>query len=307
MVGRAVRGLVIAAVVLLGRHAPVEARGLPPAIGEIVGSYAVKYKQVLFAFANGIVSKWNYVVTWDISPVSATEVEVYISTFNDTFRAHYENGLLVWANGDDANQPAGHAGAGYAVFSGTAGKVKLKGRGGYDSLGTWGMCETDVFAGRMMTRGPPLRSASVLAGRSELRGTGIDATRAGAASFPTIDDLVGTYATGLKGATYHIQEPRIVKASVGFTLRISKHDAKTVVLDAGGSDPWMGHYENGILMIASVDDSELATSSLFMFLSVKGARGKVSIKGWTMATRDIGGDDSEFDTADLTATRTGGL
>jgi hypothetical protein len=306
---RAVRGLLIAAVILLCTQAPVEASTPPPTIGEIVGTYAVKYKQVNYAFANSIVSRWNYVVTWDISPVSATEVQVYISTFNDTFLAHYENGLLVWANGDDANHPAGYAGVGYAVFSGAAGKVKFKGRGGYDSLGTWGMCETDVFSGRMTTGGPLLRGAPVMAGRTAARATTIDVTGAGAASaasFPAIDDLVGTYAAGLKGATYHIQEPRIVKASVAFTLKIEKIDEETVVLDTGG-DLLMGHYENGVLMIANVDDSDLAINSLFMILSVKGAQGKVSIKGWTMATRDIGGDDPEFDTADLTATRTGSL
>jgi hypothetical protein len=98
----------------------------------------------------------------------------------------------------------------------------------------------------------------------------------------------------------------MVKASVAFTIRIAKFDAETISIDTGG-DLLMGHYRNGILMIATVDDGQLAGNAMFMLLSVKGAQGKVSIKGWTMATRDIGGDDPEFDTADLTATRTGGL
>lgn len=267
----------------------VAAPRVPPAIEDIVGTYSVSYRETIFNVGNGIVDKWNYAVTWEIRSVNATEVEIDISFPAETFRARYQNGLLVWGNGDTANNPARRASVGYAWVSGAPGRMRLKGAGAYDSLGTWNLCETDVFSGRMIP-GPPTE------GRERAPRSAGEA----AAEFPSIDDLVGTYDASFRGSQIRVGEGTTTKMRARFEMRIEKVDERTVRIHTGGT-PLLGHYRNGILVLATVDDPVLATQALLQVLRVKGKPGKIAMQGYAIATRELGTIEGTVDTATFKA------
>jgi hypothetical protein len=273
---------------LLGGVAVATPR-VPPAIEDILGTYSVSYRETIFNVGNGIVGKWSYAVTWEIRSVAATEVEIEISFPLETFRAHYRNGLLVWGNGDPANNPARRASVGYAWVSGTPGRIRLKGTGAYDSLGTWNLCETDVFSGRMIP-GPP----------TEVREQASRNAGEGAAEFPTIDDLVGYYDASFRGSRIRVGEGTTTKMRSRFEMRIEKVDERTVRIHTGGT-PLLGHYRNGILVLATVDHPVLATQALLQVLRVKGKPGKITIQGFSIATREPATNEGTVDTAILKA------
>ncbi|MBK9386136.1 MAG: hypothetical protein IPN34_15090 [Planctomycetes bacterium] len=269
----------------IGMAAP----GVPPAIEDIVGTYSVSYRETIFNVGTGVVGKWSYAVTWEIRSAAPSQVEIEISFPPETFRAFYREGLLVWGNGDTANNPARRASVGYAWVSGVPGRMKLKGAGAYDSLGTWNLCETDVFSGRMIP-GPP----------TEVRE---EASRAGgerATELPTIDDLVGYYDASFRGSQIRVGDGTTIKRRSRFEMRIEKIDERTLQIHVGGS-PLRGHYRNGILVLATVDDPVLASEALLQVLRVKGKPGKISIQGFSIATRDIGTLDGTVDTATFSA------
>jgi hypothetical protein len=267
----------------------VAAPRVPPAIEDIAGTYSVSYRETIFNVGNGIVDTWRYAVTWDIRGLSPTEVEIEISFPAETFRARYQSGLLVWGNGDTANNPARRASVGYAWVSGAPGRIKLKGTGAYDSLGTWNLCETDVLSGRMIP-GP----------RSAVREQASSRGGEGAAEFPLIDDLVGQYDASFRGSRIRVDEGTTAKVRARFEMRMEKVDERTVRILSGGA-PLIGHYRNGILVLATVDVPVLATEALLMVLQVKGKPGKIAIQGYSIATRELGTNEATVETATFQA------
>jgi hypothetical protein len=299
---RGVQALLCGVVAVLGCQSFALAKGVPPSANQILGTYSVRYDQTLYSFGNGIASKLSYLIDWEITPVSGNQVQVHTSTFNETFRAQYDNGLLIWGNGDDANDPSYDANIGYAMFSGTSGRIKMKGMAGYSSLGFWGMCETDALSGRMTfsTLSPDHGMAPVnVAAPSGADEAGTSAT-ALPATFPGIDSLVGDYNGRFTGTKYYVHDGPSEKVNIAFTFRVAKVDSETLTINAGG-DLIRAHYENGILMVATLDDSLLAGNTMFMLIPVKGSAGKISFKGQAISARDIGTVECQLDTATFTA------
>jgi hypothetical protein len=286
---------------------------VPPTIDQIEGVYAAKDKGVWYDFADGSAHKYSETVTWAITKTSATTVEVDIEPWGWIFEAYCVNGILVMASGDPADSPSTEMGVGLVLFSGSAGKVKMKGQLGYDALyDDW--CESDAFSGKMILAGPPpmprpsaTADEGALASADDVEDPGepdiLEAGEAlrGATPPPGIDDLVGTYAAKAQSTMYQPSTGLSEKGGGTDTWVVTKDDDFTLNIHSVDMDT-KAHYAFGVLMIAEVqDDSAVTGEAMFAIGLVKGKPGKLSMKGTSLSVTDLYGVDDEVETAKLSA------
>jgi len=284
---------------------------VPPTIDQIEGVYVAKDKGVWYDFADGSAHKYSETDTWEITKTSATTVEVDIEPWGWIFEAYCVNGILVQASGDPADSPSMEMGVGLVLFSGSAGKVKLKGQLGYDALcDDW--CESDAVSGKMILGGPPpmprpsaTAAEEALASADDVEDPGepdlLEAGEVlrGATPPPGIDDLVGTYAAKFQYTMYQPSTGLSEKGNDTDTLVITKDDDFILNFHwiGEGSDVKAG-YASGVLMIAEVeDDSAVTGDAMFAILLVKGKPGKLSMKGTALSVTDLYKVDDEVETA----------
>lgn len=99
-------------LVVLCWQTPVRAASAPPTIDEIVGTYAVTDKDVFYYFDKGLCgqchsfpTKENYSLTWHITKLSDSMVQMYIDQWDMLFTAYYSNGFLIQSSGDMSTGP----------------------------------------------------------------------------------------------------------------------------------------------------------------------------------------------------------
>jgi hypothetical protein len=281
---------------------------VPPSIDDIQGVYDVKTKWTWYDLTDGSASKGSHTYTWAITKTSATTIEVDVDGW--VFQAYYVNGIMVHANGDPLSNPSTEMGLGHVVFSGTAGKVKMKGLSGYETLSSG--CEFHTWSGKMVLSGPPPMPlpSSIAHGRSPENADDVedpddpdleeaDETLQGAALPPGIDDLVGTYAAKISGTMYQPSTGSSEKGKETDTWEITKEDDTTLNLHSlGDGTDIKAYYVDGALMVAEVeDDSDICSDAMFAILVVKGKPGKVKMKGTALSVMDLFGVDDEFEVA----------
>ncbi len=167
---------------------PARAASVPPTIDDIVGTYSVKDAEVWYDFYLGLPVKTKYNLTWHITKISGSRVQVRIPEegWNWTFTATYNNGFLIQSFGDVPTRPGSMFGTidlpktgQTKCYDGVGAEISCAGTGqdgniraGIDwpsprfSVGT--DCVTDNLTGLMWSRdanlpGKPVNWADALA------------------------------------------------------------------------------------------------------------------------------------------------
>jgi hypothetical protein len=267
---------VCAAALILGVQAVALGATVPPGIDDIVGTYQVSDKVVVDSFSDGTIVSYTDGLEWDVSKgVGAGEVVVNIPYWGWSFTGIYENGILVDAEGDDSSNPSSDMNTGCIVFSGSAGKVKFKGNQSWVT-GAWS--EWDTVSGKMVAT-------------TSFKGGNVKTTDV-KAPVPTIDQVVGTYSVSMKGTGYDQATGQANKGSEADIVTITKIDDATLNIHPSDGEDKPAHYENGMVMIAEIDDSGTYDQQ-FITMVVSGKPGKLSMKGNLLSVEDFGGPDQE--------------
>jgi hypothetical protein len=295
-------------VIALCWEVPVWAASIPPTIDQIVGTYSVKDNEVYYEFYEGIPHKEKYSLTWHITKLSDSTVQVEIDEWNNwIFTAYYKNGFLVQSSGDVSDPTASWAALGIALFSGKPGKVKFKGDFGWGQFGGVDeYCEWDPFVGKMISTSPTysVKSTAALTNRDlenqddeqEVLEAEEEAVPLAAASTLGIDDLPGPYLCSWTSAIYHPTAGTIEKGKLLDLWGITKIDDYTLNITSSWGDV-PAHYGTGVLMVGDVDDSVLDTDAHFGILLAKGKPGKISLKGKFYSIVGLGTIDDDFEVA----------
>ncbi len=287
---------------------PVRAASVPPTIDQIVGTYVVTDKEVYYYFNEGIPLKEKYVLTWRITQLSDSTVQVQFDEWDGvTFTAYYKNGFLVQSshqtNGGD------EVVVGIAIFSGKPGKIKFKGDYGWTEYGGLypgdSYCEWDPFSGKMVSTDPGYVLGATLASQGEEKTVSVSGEGVLQAAAPplNIDNLPGTYSCTFKGTLYYPTAGTKQKGKVSDTFTISKIDDETLSIN---SSEWNvnAHYGSGILMVADVDVGVLDPNASFAIVLAKGKPGKISLKGKVYRIMNLGTIDDEFEVAQVSCKQT---
>ncbi len=279
---------------------PVRAASVPPTIDDIVGTYSVTDKEVYYYFDKGLCgechsfpTKVKYSLTWHITKLSNTIVQVSIDELPLPFTAYYDNGFLV----QSYQYAAGEFAMGIATFSGTPGKIKFKGDVGW---GQYNVGEDfyawDPYSGKMISAGPGLGVGATLASRCHEQAAfvpGNGEVPLAAAPPLGIDDLPGTYSCTLTTTVYHPTTGAKEKEKEPDTLTITKIDDSTLNLQSSGGDMYT-HYGSGVLMLVDIDGTVLDTDALLGMLLAKGKPGKISLKGKVYSVSELGTEHDNF-------------
>ncbi|MGZ6236937.1 MAG: hypothetical protein ACXWMJ_06415 [Syntrophales bacterium] len=296
-------GLIVFCVlmIVLCWQATGRAATTPPTIDQIVGTYSVTDKEVYYYFdkadcgqCHSLPEKANYSLTWYITKLSDSTVQVSIDGGEQLFTAYYSNGLLVQSYQDGA----GGFAMGIATFSGKPGKIKFKGDFGW---GQYNVGEDyygwDPYSGKMTSAGPGLTVGAPLASRCHgqtvfMPGEG-EVPPLAAAPPLAIDDLPGTYSCILTSTVYHPTAGTKEKQKEPDTLTITKIDDSTLNLHSSGGDMYT-HYGSGVLMLVDIDGTVLDADALLGMLLAKGKPGKISLKGKVYAVSGLGTPNDKF-------------
>jgi hypothetical protein len=277
-------------LIVLCWQAPARAASTPPTIDDIVGTYLVKFVGVWYDFPDGFPGREPYALTWHITKISDSRVQVHIDEWIWTFTAYYNNGFLVQSSGNVSSGTAFWGALGIASFSGSPPKVKFKGNFGYSQLVGFpdNYCEWDPHKGTMI---------STLASQGDEQAVpapGEGTVPLVAGSTLGIDDLPGTYSCTLSGTLYSLTAGTKEKEKLSEVWTITKIDGQTLNINSSGVDMYT-HYGAGILGVADVHNDTLDTDAGFAILVAKGKPGKISLKGKLLQSRALETPDDKFE------------
>jgi len=287
---------------------PAHAASIPPAIGDIVGTYVVTDKWVEYYFDEGVPIKGKDLLTWRITPLSDSTVSVYIEDWDWLFTAYYKNGYLVQSLHYPNYTSEYVVGVGIATFSGKPGKVKFKGDFGWGIHGgSEDYCDWDPFTGKMVSTDPDFDPEAALASQvdeQEVLEAKEEAVPLATTSPLGINDLPGTYSCTLTGTIYYPTAGGKAKEKDSDIMTITQTDYQTLNISTSEGDI-SAHCIVGVLMLSDVDDYVLDTNARFGILLAKGKPGKISLKGKVYSVRGLGAPEGdEFEVTKVSCKQT---
>jgi hypothetical protein len=285
----AVRVALLAALIALP-VAPVAAGGTPPPIGDLLGTWQVKFSGTAIDTDTGAKTKIAEVATWTVTQEDPDRVLIadFGSGLGQDYFARYfaDVGLLVIAQHIDVGGPI-ETRVGYAWVSGSAGKLKLEGRFMLADNNILHRLENTKFSG---VRVPPASTAKPLPPVPTAAKAVRDAKAPPAAG--DLDGAIFTIALTLKGWGDAGWEKGGEKALMEWDFA----DQGGGVFDIHMTEP--GHeeivkafYVDGTLYLGEGDDFAYSTDAVVAILTVTGTAGKLALKGVGVNYVNEGGDD----------------
>jgi hypothetical protein len=265
-------GLLFAGMAAAGGAKP------PPAIEDIAGEWEFSGKGALYDFGVAKPVKRTWSERSEIVVTGPHEVHIW------SRRAHYLNGVLLIGAGDTSGIPSTEVAVMCFVITGAPGKLKLTGKEFWyvpasRQMGTWNYSATQSSSGSPVVPRAPAQVATMAANK--------------ASAPPTINDLDGAVLRiGVSSVEYDLLTGGKESSKEAPTWTITKIGATTVnihhVISTYAMD-FQGTYEDGMLVVGSLDDSTLAANALFIYGLVSGSPGKIAIKG-EFISYEVGSD-----------------